>query len=248
MDANTARSLLRGFARNAKDTTNYKADQVDFAIQAVIDDYIFHTRRTKCTDVISTVAGSANITITIGDEQEEGQAMNFGPERVVRAWINPASPICGGVLGLIHPDSLLQKLVRCTDQAQPRELAIISAEAAQCFPTADQVYAINIEWVVPLAAFATTANPDLTFIPDDEMRTVLMYGGTALLQHVEPEHKYASDSWKRYIEFRDNRKGIANYGAQTQSRSMIDDAGRGACVTDGYGSLGWPPAPGSGAF
>jgi hypothetical protein len=213
----TARALVRQFARNAGESSMYSDADVDRAIQAIGDDWIHHTRCTRTLSDLSLTADDSDLP-SLSSLATAG----FLPEQIVRVYI--ASE---GDLSVVPHETLLyeQEVNPRTDT--PEWLAFTTATAGEVYPTPDTAYTLKVLWVPPLTSFtAGTASPDAVSlnIPDHHLRLALIYGATALLQHNEVEHAYATASWQKYLVWRASHAGTGGMGAKTIRRSKEREA------------------------
>jgi hypothetical protein len=83
------------------------------------------------------------------------------------------------------------------------------------WPLPGGAYSFYLRWTQPLTSFTPgTATPtSVTLnIADALLEQILPYGPPALLQHNEPEHAYASESWKKYLEVEARLRGSGRLG------------------------------------
>lgn len=204
----TAREWVQYFARNvAGDTTTYSATNIDRAIAAVLDDFVHYT---KCTQTTATV------TLTEDDDDLPAFPTGMRPEWVRRAYIAGE-----GELETIPHADLLQKQIDDSDTGLPEFIAFTSATTGKVFPTPDDGYTLTLVYVSPPTSFTPgTGSPgSVTFnVPDHYLRNILTYGATAMLQHAQPEHAYASETWQKYLVYRNSLRGLGGTGAKIAAR------------------------------
>lgn len=182
----------------------YSDTQVDIAIQTIADDFI---RTTQCTRTIS-----ADIAIADGDDTFSFTIENFRPEHCLRAWI-----VDQNRLDLIDYQALLDKQVDDPTTGVPQKLAFTSSGTAAIWPTAGDDYTMKMIYYVPFTIWtAGQEDGSATLnLPDDYLRTMLMYGAASALQFNETEHMYASTAYQRYIEFRERMRGAGSEGSKS---------------------------------
>jgi hypothetical protein len=210
MTVTDARNFVRQFARNAQDSSMYNDASIDRAIQTVCNRFIRVTKATKKTDTLAVTAGASTIDLSEIDD--------FRPERLLRAWISGKPE-----LELTDFWTIDSRLVNEPSAGVPTLIGFNTTTDGAIFPAPDADYTINLLWVPPLTTWTIGATDDATALnlPDDWMQEILVYGATATLQHTEPEHKYASESWKKYLEFETSAMGAGNLGVRAVPRSRI---------------------------
>jgi hypothetical protein len=211
-----ARAIVRQFAKNAGDATAYSAAEIDVAIQAVCDDFIAHTLATRTSD-------TADVTVAVADVDVSG-ITGFRPDRLIRAWLEDDD-------GKEYPNLLSVADTETRDDrvaddtaGLPGKIAFPSTDAAVLYPTPDAAYTLHVDYRAPLTTFtAGTGSPETVTlnIDDDYLRTVMMYGATAFLQANHPEYGYASQSYQKYIAFRDSTgRRAGTRGARSLQRGV----------------------------
>jgi len=210
-----ARSWIRQFSRNAGDSSMYSDTDIDRAIAAIGDDFVWTTRCLRSQFTLSTVASTTTIS---GASAPAG----FLPQRIIRVWIADQGPIV-----IIDHESLMAKRVKSDIDGAPQFLAYLTTaqtDSPEAYPTPDAVYTVNFLYVPPFTTFTIgTSSPNaVTFnLPDDYLRVIFTYGVPAMLQHNEPEHGFAGESWKKYTTFRDMVKGTGGLGAHVTSKAGV---------------------------
>ena len=211
-----ARAWVRQFAANAAsgDTSAYTDANIDRAIKAICDDFI---KVTQCTRQLS------DLTITIATAAISVSAIaNFRPELLLRAYI----PAYGQLIRTDFDSLLAMQVEAPSHSALPTHIAFTTATAGSLYPIPDIAYTAKLLWLPRLTTFtAGTASPDgvALNIADDYLRMILTHGAPALLQHNEKEQRYASSSWKKYVEFRDSLIGAGSLGASVATRSFLEE-------------------------
>jgi hypothetical protein len=209
MNLTEARAFVRQFARNAGDSGMYPDSEIDRAIQTVCDDFIDYVRCTRTTTALALTAGSSSLPAL---------PSLFRPERLLRAWI-PAK----GVLDKLGHGDLLKLQIDEGNTGLPQFVAFDSFSTGEVYPTpeAGSAYSLKIQWYEPLTVWTPGgADPGTLNLPDDYLRQILIYGATATLQHNEPEHKFASESWKKYLAYRLQMHGRGGLSGVISNREM----------------------------
>lgn len=205
-----ARLWVRQFARNAQSSSMYSDSDVDRAIMTVGDDFVWKTNATRTLSSLSIISGTSTIT--------SGFATGFVPERILRAYIATYND-----LTITTHETVLRLLKdNAISAGTPTHLGFYSTTALEMYPTPDANYTLKVLWVPPFSSFTVgTGSPTgVTFnLPDEYLRVMWTYGAPAMLQHNEPEHAYASESWKKYEEFRNRLVGAGGLGARSQARN-----------------------------
>lgn len=235
MDVNSARTLVRLFARNAQDPDMYTNLQIDTSIQTVCDDFIRRTRCTKRTDAITLTASDSdlpafpthflpdallaayltgdNVTVTPGDS---GYAGAFGSGRYYTEGTPAYDGIPTSATLRIIPYPQLNDLSHATAMTgQPQFVGFSSTTAGAVYPTPDQDYTLNFLWVEPLTAWTAGSgtNPTLN-IPDRFLQMVLTLGVPAWMQQNEPENGYARGQLERYERYVASVMNAGSLGAK----------------------------------
>lgn len=208
MNLTTARSFVRQFARNAGDSSMYSDADVDRAIQAIADDFIFIT---KCTRLVSSV------TLTESTAALPAFPTNFRPERLLSAYIGDYPP-----LDQVDHDVLRAARLANDSTDRPTLISFDSYTTGEVYPKPTATYlTLSLRWLEPFTTWTPGGtDPGTLNVPDDYLRTILMYGATSLLQHNEPEHKYAAESWQKYATFRDSMRGSGGLGTNYHVRTV----------------------------
>lgn len=205
MNLTNSRALLRQWGSDTADTVLYSNSDVDRAIQALGDDLAFHTNVTRTTDTENCTADDPDLDLS--------GLTDFKAERILGIYLtDPDDSSKEYDLDIIDAGQM-RALRRADDSSTTPELIAFTSDTdARLYPTPDVAYVATVEWKAPFTSFtAGTATPDTVDlnIPDEYWRTALMLGGTALLQHTDPKRRYASESWLKYVEFRNLIRGRA---------------------------------------
>ena len=213
-----ARRILRQFAKDAADESTYRDDEIDRAIQAVCDDFIMATH---CTLTKSTVA------LTADDSDLGTLPTGFLADMIRRAWITDK-----GELEIIDHRNLVAKQLSTINEdddtvltGRPEFLAFSSPTAGEVYPTPSESLTLNILYQAPLTSFTpgtSSASSTLLNIPDHLLRTILIYGASATLQHNEAEKAFANSSWQKYLNFRDSHVSANHLGGQSMNADAAD--------------------------
>lgn len=207
-----ARSWVQDYSRNAGDTSEYSASRIDRAIQFVGSRFV---RKTRCTRTTSTAA------LTSGSSAVSTTAISlFRPEYALRAWI-----AAQGELELTDHGELLERQIACDESGLPSLLAFTSTTAGEAYPTPDAAYTLSITWVEPFVTWTVGTGTPTFNLPDEWLKEILTYGVPAAMQHNEVEHLYASESWKKYLEFEKECTGFGGFGAKVLRRQSLRTRG-----------------------
>lgn len=216
MTLSQARDWVRFYARDAAgDDSAYEDNVIDFAIQAVLEQFC---RVTKC------VRGVSDVDVLEGVATVDTSGLSgFHPERIVNARID------GQANPLNRPD--YTELVRL-QQTQggtgcPTSLAFddgVTDEGGLHY-TPDADYTLKLSWYQPFTTWtpgvdSATADAIVLNCPPDLLLRVLPFGPPSMLQHTDPKMRYASESWKKYLLVEEELRGAKLQGARTVRRNM----------------------------
>lgn len=211
MNLTTARGWVQQFARNAGSTDSYPLDSIDRAIQTSCDHFIHRTRCTRTKTGLNLTGGS-NILPAF--------PTRFRPEYLLRARI-----LTSPSLALVDYDTLLDSRNAQDTSGPPQAIAFDTFSSGEVWPKPDQAYTVNFLWYEPLVTWVPGPGADGNLIlnlPDEFLTQILPYGPTAILQHTEPQHKYASESWKKFLEFEQLMVGRGHLGSKVIIRQKAD--------------------------
>lgn len=216
LDPTSAAALIREYARNAGDSTAYSSSQVTNAIAAIGHRFV---RKTKCTRTKSA------LTLTSGSNALPALTAlsGFRPEFLLRARLSGndvSQPV-----EVIGYDDLLDRRDASDKSGAPEFMAFDTYTTGEVWGEPDFAYTLTLWWFEPWNT--TTFN-----IPDAWLYEVLIYGATALMQHTETEHKYASESWKKYLEVEQSAMGMGNLGAKYYEATPDPDGAIAAAGDD----------------
>lgn len=221
MTLTDARAMVRQFARNAGSSDMYSDTEVDRAIQTV--GYRF-CRVTRCIQssyladeglAEGIYGASFTLASTLGAA--------FRPEHTLAVLISEGGDLQDSEFRRLEIVSYeeLMAMHASVDEATPTHCAweSVSSTAAvlRLWPISDGDYDLTVRFWVPFTTFtAGTASPSgVTLnIIDAHLAEILPYGPPAILQHTEPEHAYASQSWQKYLEFERSMMGAGSLGAR----------------------------------
>lgn len=212
MTLTTARAWVRQFARNAGSSAMYSNEMIDRALQSVGNRFCRVTRCLPRLDGLELTADAADVPIS-------DLAGTFRPEHLIRAYLEGYS----GALELVDFNDLADLQADEASSAQPTKLAFSSPREARVYPTPDVDYTLQVRWWQPFTIWTagTAAPDDVTLnIPEEILTEILPYGPTSILQHNEPEMKYAAQSWQKYLEVETRMKGSGSLAARLVSREM----------------------------
>lgn len=203
-----ARNRVRRAARDALSSSNYGDDYIDDAVQLVGTRFC---RKTRCvvraTDV-SLSAGSADVDLTAII------ALGFRPDQLIDVYIP------GQIEPLSQVDFAQLNEYQATAAASttPQGIAFVDSTHAQVYPTPDLVYTLKMRWWERFTTWTpgdAAANGTTLNLPDSYLiEGVLTYGATAALQHNDPRHKFAAETWQKYLEYEASCAGMGNLGAR----------------------------------
>jgi hypothetical protein len=210
-----ATSWVRTFARNAGDSTEYTDAQIHRAIQQVGNDFL---SRVWCS------LTQATITITADDPAVDFSGVTgFFARRLTRAWVDDQPPL----RVVPHQDVLDNRRLSGTASYQPLLIGFITPTSAEVWPTPTENKTLTYVYRPFFTSWTPGTTPSITLnIPDDYLQPCLTYGVTAVLQHNEPQHKYASESWKKYEEHREMCRS-EQLGTRVMSRASTEEVCRG---------------------
>jgi len=226
MNVADLRAYLLQFARNAKDGSMYGDAELDRVGMAIMDDFNLRVSYLKTQTLLTLAAGSAALPAWT--------TTGFRPDRLRRAYLfDAAGSVPQGRMQLLAYDDLYDmQLQGAITGGLPQFLACDSLTTGLVQPTPQVACQVKLLWIgfasnwiagdASSSAAAGTLN-----IPDDLLRPCLIYGGTALLQHTEPEHAYASKSWQQYLEFVERAKSFGAGGLGKAITLRGDPQGRG---------------------
>lgn len=212
MTLTAARLWARQFARNAGSSSEYSAADVDHALIVVGEQF---ARMTRCVRAAGTVALTASIAVA-----DCSGLTAFRPERILDA--NILTKKCE--LEITDWQHLYKRQIECTSTGTPQLLAFETWTTANVWPTPDVNLSLRIRYWQPFTSWTpgTAGDASISFnIPDDMLAQILTYGVPAVLQHNQPEHRYASESWKKYLEFEQRMMGAGNLGAKVLIRERV---------------------------
>lgn len=207
-----ARDWARQFARNAGESV-YEPQAIDRAIQLVGNRFC---RETQCLRAFATKTLTPDSAIV-----DLSTITDFRPDRLLSAFV--AGYECP--LSRIGYDELWRSAV-ADDTAGAIE-AIAFRDNATCHlwrkPDATP-RDLEVHYWRPFTSWnaGDNSNPTLN-IPDDYLYEMLAYGVPAILQHTDPEHAYASDSWQRYLDYENRMKGRDHLAVRVVHRRKSAD-------------------------
>ncbi len=217
MTLTAARAWVRQFARSGAASSQYSDTDIDHAIMVVGEQF---ARITKCARAAETVALAAHSAVA----DVSGLTL-FRPERIMDA--NILTKECP--VEIVDWQHLYQRQIECTSEGTPELLAFETWTTANVWPTPNVALSLRLRWWQPFTSWTagTAEDASITFnLPDDFMTQILTYGVTATLQHNEPSHKFASESWQKYLAFEQKMMGAGNLGAKVVIRSSVRDIER----------------------
>lgn len=212
MSLTTARLWARQFARNAGSSTEYSNTDVDHALIVVGEQF---ARVTRCVRAAGSVALAAHSAVA-----DFSGLTAFRPERILTAHI--LTKQCE--LEITDWQHLYKKQIECASEGAPRVLAFETWTTANVWPTPNVDLSLRIQYWQPFTNWTPGMAGDAAIsfnLPDDYMTQILTYGVPATLQHNEPEHRYASESWKKYLEFEQRMMGAGNLGSKVLIRERV---------------------------
>lgn len=200
------RAYVRQFSRNAEESDLYSNEEIDRAFLALMDDFV---RATKCTFRNDTLAiTTAVAAITVFPD-------NFRPEYALKIWIAGKGRIERTDIGTLVD----QQICLPAATGVPTLLAFDSATSADLFPTPDANYTAKLLWTPPF----TIAEDETFNVPDEYIRTAVLFGVPSFLQHNEKENQdIAAQKFKLYLNYRDSLSGAGSLGATSSDRAMGD--------------------------
>jgi hypothetical protein len=227
VNVSTARDFVRQFARTPSgDTSVFTNADIDRSIQAACDDFALATNASRQT---------SSFTINSGLSDVLDWPDNCTPDRVLRVYLEAET---SGVITqpTIRPyeDLLDAKADDSGSTGTPTMIVFRDGDTQFVWPLPDDAFTGTVVWAPPLTASATwtvggtdntTLNATLN-LPDDHLRTILMYGAVAILQHTEIEQKFTSAAWQQYLEFRKlvaSRVGGRSAAARVSGKAMIPE-------------------------
>lgn len=209
MNLTTARSWARQFSRNAGDSTMYTDADVDRAIQTVADRFIVKTR---CLKTVSSIALSQGVAAA-----SLAGIPTFRPDRLVGAYLSTvATPLM-----MVDYETYLASFVTDASQGVPTAIAFETPSTCYIWHTPNAAYTLRLRWTDFFTPWTPGgADPGTLNLADDFLRGILSFGVPATLQHNEPEHKYASATWQRYLEFEKDNLSAGSTGARVMFRNV----------------------------
>lgn len=212
MNVQTARDWVRQFARDAGDSSNVSDAEIDRAILTVGQRFCRETRclRTASTVTLTADSSTANIAAMV--------TAGFTPEQIIDAYIDgQAEP-----LSIVDYTDINARLSDEPATSVPQGIAFPTATTCKVYPTPDLAHVLTIRW---WQAFTTwtpgdgaSAGTSLS-IPEKYLPDILTYGAPAVLQASDPKHKYASESWKKYLEYEHKMKSAGTLGTKVILRT-----------------------------
>jgi hypothetical protein len=216
-----ARSFVQQFGRTPSgDTSVYSLNDVDRVIQSVCDDFLFVTQLTRKHATTTIADDATTFTLPTG----------CTPHNVIGMAVR-VSGIEEPPLKIVNWEELQEqkRLLRAT--TYPEYVSLDDPSQCVLEQAATAELTVNVRFLQPLTASATwtigseagSVTGATLNLPDEMLRTILIYGATSLLQHHEPEMLFKSESWKKYVEFRD-QVAARRYGVpkiRHATRSMI---------------------------
>jgi hypothetical protein len=217
MSLTQARAWVRQFARNAGSSTMYANEDVDRAIMFVGDRFCRMTRALK-------KYASSELLATSDPDIDFTGLTRFRPNQLVSAHIDGEED----PLEVVEWAALLEEIDEDDSEGVPTLLAFADWTTAKVHKTPDDDYTLHVRWWDRFSldiADVGTATPGSVVlnIPTDWLTEILTYGVPAALQHHEPEHMYASQSWAKYLEFENRMKGAGGLGVRAVTRKKFDE-------------------------
>lgn len=224
MTVTTAREYVRYSARNAADSTQYSDADVDRVILMLQERFI---RKTG-----SCLLRQNEVALTDGTSTASGFPAGFRPDRLRSCWLEDSDGLPQEPLTVIGTAELVERKRQFgTGEGVPTHLAFKSLSPldieADLWLTPSAAYTLKFEWLaLPVtwtegSSSYTDTNRTLS-IPDDLIRPVLYYGAAAALQHNQPEHGYAGEAWKKYLEYEAECMGLNTMGAKVLTARKDD--------------------------
>lgn len=224
-----ARDWIRQWARNAQSSAQYSESDIDRALYAVGSRFCRKTRSITTTLFANTEFGvnGGGFTINIS-----GAVLM--PEQLLTVQVGGTNN--GNKLQIIHNDDLLAMVDANTDgdgnttTGQPVYGAIANsldsvgagaAMAINIYPYADVEYQMICKvWVNFTRWTMGTASPELVAlcIPEPTLVQILSTGAVSFLQFNQPEMRYASESWAKYLEIERSHQGAGILGLRVLDR------------------------------
>jgi hypothetical protein len=222
MTLGDARTLVRFFARNADDPTQYPDAMVDRAIQFVGNHFV---RATRCLVQVSTASIASGVAAV-----DLSGISGFRPDRLVAAYASGVAER----LDQVDWETLWRRQVCTSTPGKPRRMAFADWTTMNVDPLPDQDYTLYLRWTPLFTAWAAGGGSGDTVLnlPDDWLAEIMVLGPPAILQHNEPEHAFASASWKKYQEL---VQSLADAGELAVRSTERDGGDRGL-----GGGAPWP--------
>lgn len=211
----------------------YSTADTDRALQLVGNDFIDETHALKTSHDYALTSGDDEIVVSPGD-MGLGSGQKIMPENLTDLTLSDRPH---QVEVLNYSDFNRRRVRSGLTQTGVAQIAAISDSNAD--PTAPGAGFTILLWPAndttdrTLTArlwinftswsVGTTNAASITLnLPDHWLTPILTYGVPATLQHNEPEHKYASATWQKYVDFRTRMKGKGSMGIRTAGREMME--------------------------
>lgn len=226
MNVATARGFVQQFGRTPSgDTSAYSLDDIDRSIQAACDDFL--AVAPVCRGFDQEQLGSNEVELALPD--------GFEAEQVYEVYTEDADEIITYLPIKSLPEVYAERLKNASP-GHPTMIAFTDETNAAVDYIGDALNFIFyrreplllrdgdgalVDWTIGSEAAPTTTA--VINVPDRYLRTILIYGATAILQHVDVEQRFMSEAWKKYVEFRD-KCALAARGTpriKSAARSMI---------------------------
>lgn len=215
----TARDFVRQFGRSPSGDSSVVLDEdVDRAIQAACDDFIEATGATLTTTTIAGSSGDATVALPSG----------VRPHYVRSVYVEHATDDYKGTpLSIVGIEDVLVDRRAEAALTAPTKIAFLNQAVGVINSDLLEDRDFTVRYVPPLTSW-TPGDAGATELNVDErwLRTVLIYGATSMLQHTDVEHLYASESWKKYLTFRDRlaATGIGTVRVKAPRMTMIPES------------------------
>lgn len=215
MTLTTARNLIKKFARNvAGNSDEYADDAIDYALQFVGERFCRVTRCLLRADSLALTAASSDVPVgTLPG--------TFHPERLVSAYINGAK--CP--LRMVPWEDINRHQTSPGGSGRPEEIGFEDPAHAGVWPTPDIDYTLRVRWWEPFITWTPgvasgTADVLVLNLRPDMLHPILAFGAPSVLQHNEPQHKYAEKSWAKYLEEETRFMGAGDLGVRVSRRAI----------------------------
>jgi hypothetical protein len=222
-----ARAFVRQFARSAGDSSQYSNEQIDRALQACLSRFCRRTRALIYTTSASLAVDDTGFVV----QKPPSNTGNPGEVTVMPEQLMSVRLVTTGEAITIISSSALEELVAAGDTDVDPQGAISSnwdsigtgGFLISFWPPATVEQTVHAKlWLNATAWTPGLSDEDAQLttlnLPIAWLNQILPYGPTALLQHNEPEHAYASPTWQKYLEVEQSFMGAGNLGRRVMIR------------------------------